>query len=134
MAVNTKNDAIRAVGRRKTSAARVRLEKGNGTVVVNNKDIKEYFPTVFWQNKVIAPLEVVGKEKEFNISARVLGGGVNSQAEAVRHGVARALIKLDEALKPVLKAEGFLTRDPRVKERKKPGKRRARRTQQWRKR
>ena len=125
---------IRALGRRKTSAARVNLEKGKGKVIVNGKELKEYFPLAFWQNKILSPLSSVGREKDFDVTVKVLGGGVNSQAEAVRHGISRALIKWDETLKPVLKAEGFLTRDSRAKERKKPGLRRARRAHQWRKR
>ncbi len=125
---------IRAVGRRKTAAARVRIQKGKGNIVINDKDLKEYFPLILWQEKILAPFLLTGKENEFDVSVRVLGGGVNGQAEAIRHGITRALIKLDETLKPILKAEGYTTRDPRSKERKKPGQRRARRGHQWRKR
>ena len=125
---------IRAVGRRKTAAARVRIQKGKGNIVINDKDLKEYFPLILWQEKILAPFLLTGKENEFDVSVKVLGGGVNGQAEAIRHGITRALIKLDETLKPILKAEGYITRDPRSKERKKPGQRRARRGHQWRKR
>ena len=134
MADTKNNETLRSVGRRKTSAARVRMTMGSGKIVINGKDLKEYFPIVFWQEKVLAPLETVGKEKSVDISVKVAGGGVNSQAEAIRHGIARVLIAFDENLKPVLKAPGFLTRDPRAKERKKPGRHRARRGHQWRKR
>lgn len=134
MAEATKTDIVRAVGRRKTAAARVRLTLGKGEVVVNGKPLIEYFPVDLWQEKVLSPLTKTGKEKSFDVSVKVLGGGPNGQAEAVRHGIARALVKWDEALKPALKAEGYMTRDSRAKERKKPGLRRARRAHQWRKR
>ncbi|MBT3817036.1 MAG: 30S ribosomal protein S9 [Candidatus Magasanikbacteria bacterium] len=124
----------RAVGRRKTAVARVRITSGKGEIVINGKPLNDYFPITFWQEKVLAPLVTVGKEKNMDISVRVLGGGVNSQAEAVRHGVARVLIKWNEEFRPALKAEGFLTRDSRSRERKKYGKHRARRGHQWRKR
>ncbi len=134
MPTKTDKTIIRALGRRKTAVARVRLAHGKGEFVVNGKDVKEYFPIAFWYDKVIAPLQKVSKEKTFAISVKVVGGGINSQAEAIRHGVARALVKWNEELKPLLKAEGFLTRDSRGKERKKFGKHRARRGHQWRKR
>lgn len=125
---------VKAVGRRKTAACRVRLTLGKGEIVINGKTLLEYFPTPLWSDKVTAPLKVVGKEKDFDLSIKVIGGGINSQAEAVRHGVTRALIRWNEDWKSVLKAEGFVTRDPRAKERKKPGLHRARRGHQWRKR
>lgn len=128
------NSTIKALGRRKTAAARVRLSLGKGEIIINDKPFKEFFPIEFWSDKVIAPLKTVSREKDFDVSVRVVGGGTNSQAEAVRHGIARALVKWDETLKPILKAEGFLTRDPREKERKKPGLHKARRAHQWRKR
>ncbi|MBP9761325.1 MAG: 30S ribosomal protein S9 [Candidatus Magasanikbacteria bacterium] len=131
---STQSSLERSVGRRKTSAARVRMAPGKGIMTVNGKPHNVYFPIAFWLEKVMAPLMTVGKEKTFDISIKVSGGGVNSQAEAIRHGIARALVKWDALLKPVLKAEGFLTRDPRAKERKKFGLHRARRGHQWRKR
>lgn len=137
MAVATKtktNGTERALGRRKTAAARVRMSPGTGIIIVNDKPFDKYFPIVFWQEKVTAPLVAAAREKGFDISIRVAGGGINSQAEAVRHGIARALVKWDEAFKPILRAEGFLTRDPRAKERKKFGLHKARRGHQWRKR
>lgn len=135
MAGKTDNATMaRAIGRRKTAAARVRIQPGKGAITINGKDLKDFFGIPFWQQKVIAPLAAVGKENSMDVSVRVIGGGVNAQAEAIRHGVARALVAWEETLKPVLKAEGFLTRDPRARERKKYGLRRARRAHQWRKR
>lgn len=124
----------RAVGRRKTASARVRVSKGKGSIVVNDKDYKTYFPTLLLQQTVLAPLTATGKENDLDISVKVAGGGSSGQAEAVRHGIARALVKWNEDLKPVLKAEGLMTRDPRAKERKKPGRHKARRGHQWKKR
>jgi len=128
------NSTVRAVGRRKTSAARVRLTTGKGEITVNGRTLENYFPILILQKKIISPLQVVGREKNLDVSVRVIGGGVHGQAGAVRHGIARALVKWDEELKPILKAEGFLTRDPRAKERKKYGRRKARRGHQWKKR
>ncbi len=124
----------RAVGRRKTAAARIRIQPGTGVIVVNEKPYTVYFPIAFWQEKVMAPLKAAGRETGIDVSVRVAGGGVHAQADAVRHGIARALIKWDETLRPVMRAEGFLTRDPRAKERKKFGLHKARRGHQWRKR
>jgi len=125
-----------AVGRRKTATAQVRLyEKGKGEIIINNKDYTEYFPTVELQNTVVAPLELVGLAGKIDVSAIVKGGGIRGQAEAIRHGIARALIKInEEEYRKILRAEGYLTRDPRAKERKKPGLKRARRAPQWSKR
>lgn len=134
MAEVKKTDYTRAVGRRKTAAARVRIMKGSGTVTINGKDLKDYFPIDFWQEKVMAPLVTVGKEKDFDVSVKVAGSGVNAQSEAIRHGIARALVAVDEGYKPLLRAEGYLTRDSRAVERKKAGLRGARRGRQWRKR
>lgn len=131
---STEGQMERAVGRRKTAAARVRLTTGTGTITVNDKALAVYFPLKLWQEKVMSPLVVVGREKQLDISVRVAGGGISGQAEAVRHGIARALVRWNEDTKPVLRAAGFLTRDSRGKERKKPGLHRARRGHQWRKR
>ncbi len=132
--VNEDQNSAKAVGRRKTAACRVKIILGKGEVVINGKTLSEYFPIPLWSDKVLAPLKVVGKEKDFDVSVKVVGGGVNSQADAVRHGISRALVKWNEEWKPALKAEGYMTRDPRSKERKKPGLHRARRAHQWRKR
>ena len=134
MAEKMTTQTERAVGRRKTAAARVRISAGTGIITVNNKTIEAYFPLKLWQEKIQAPLVLAGREKQLDVSVRVAGGGVNGQAEAVRHGISRALVLWNEDLKPVLRAEGFLTRDPRAKERKKPGLHKARRGHQWRKR
>lgn len=130
----TQKEMTRAVGRRKTASARVRLSLGTGEVTVNGKSLKEYFPVDIWQDKVLAPIQTVGKEGKMDVSVKVAGGGPHGQAVAVQHGIARALVEWDENFKPALKAEGFLTRDSRAKERKKAGLRRARRAHQWRKR
>lgn len=124
-----------ATGRRKKSIARVRLFKnGEGKITVNDKDYDKYFPTFELAECLRQPLEAVGMAKSFNFSIKVSGGGLHGQAEAARHGISRVLLVLDEELKPTLKPYGYLTRDPRRKERKKPGLRRARRSPQWAKR
>jgi len=130
----TSDSMSRAVGRRKTASARVRLTPGKGVITVNDKDYTLYFKTQILQERVQLPLRVVSREKDLDISVKVSGGGPRGQADAVCHGIARALVKWNEELKPVLKAEGLMTRDPRAKERKKPGLRKARRAHQWRKR
>lgn len=133
--MDKKNDTIqRAVGRRKEASARVRLTPGKGIITVNGKEYTVYFPTSFWQQIVTAPLVALGKEKDYDVSVKVEGGGVRGQAEAVRHGIARSLIAWNPDFRPVLKSHGFLTRDPRAKERKKFGRYKARRGHQWRKR
>lgn len=124
----------KAVGRRKTASARVRLTIGTGVIIVNSKDYKKYFPFNIWQEKIVAPLKVTGKDMALDVSALVEGGGISAQAEALRHGIARALVKWNEEFRKALKAEGFLSRDPRAKERKKFGLNKARRAHQWRKR
>lgn len=124
-----------AVGRRKKSIARVRLfKKGEGKIIINEKEADQYFPTFELRNIVKQPLAAVGKLKEFNFSIKVTGGGSHGQAEAVRHGITRALVVFDKDLRKTLKPLGFLRRDPRRKERKKPGLKRARRAPQWQKR
>jgi small subunit ribosomal protein S9 len=130
-----KDKYIYARGARKTALARVKLwPKGKGEYSVNGKKIVEYFPLKRFQDICQDALRITDKLKAVDVEIMVKGGGVVAQAEACRHGIARALIALDETLRPVLKAEGFLKRDPRVKERKKPGLRRARRAPQWSKR
>ena len=124
----------RSVGRRKTSSARVRITPGKGEIIVNGKALPDYFPMPLSQQKVLDPLRVTNRVDSMDVSVKVAGGGVNSQAEAVRHGIARGLVKWDEALKPLLKAEGFLSRDSRSSERKKYGLKKARKRTQWRKR
>ncbi|PDW00700.1 MULTISPECIES: 30S ribosomal protein S9 [Candidatus Chloroploca] len=122
-------------GRRKTSVARVRLFPGNGEIVVNNKTPEDYFgPRDLLQHEIRSPLQLTEMLSSFNVLVKVHGGGVHSQAGAMRHGIARALLDHDPELRPVLKKAGFLTRDPRVKERKKPGLKRARKAPQYTKR
>lgn len=124
----------KAVGRRKTASARVRISLGTGIVTINGRGLDEYFPVKIRKEKVLSPLVSVGKEKDFDVSVKVCGGGGAGQADAVRHGIARALVNWNAEWRPVLKVEGFLRRDPRAKERKKFGLYKARRGHQWRKR
>ena len=121
-------------GRRKKSVARVRVYPGNGNITINGKDIDEYFGLETLKLIINQPFGVTGTVGKFDIVANVNGGGISGQAGAIRHGLARALVKSDEALKPALKAAGFLTRDPRMKERKKYGLKGARRAPQFSKR
>ena len=124
-----------AVGRRKTSIARVRLsDTKNQSFVVNEKPLDSYFQEKDYQRIALESLEKGGSGKMFELSAKVRGGGMHAQAEAIRQGSARALLKFDKTLRPQLKALGFLTRDSRMRERKKFGLKRARRARQWRKR
>ena len=123
-----------ANGKRKTSVARVRLYKGAGKIMINNKDIKEFCDTKVMIGMIKEPLKHVGKQKDFDITVLVSGGGHMSQAQAARHGIARALVENDPLSKPVLKKAGLLTRDPRMKERKKFGLKRARKAPQFSKR
>lgn len=124
-----------AVGKRKTSVARVRLyTNGKGDIVVNDLPAEEYFNLITSMGVVRSPLKITNTSKKFDISIKVLGGGVNSQAEAIRHGISRALLEFDPQLRVTLKKAGFLTRDARIKERKKPGLKRARRAPQFSKR
>lgn len=127
---------IFSVGRRKTAVARVRLypKDTRGNILINNKDYREYFANFEFQKVVEEPLRKVNLFDKYYISIKVNGGGKHGQAEAVRHGIARALLKFDESFKKSLRSEGFLTRDSRRKERKKPGLKRARRAPQFSKR
>lgn len=124
-----------SIGRRKTAIAQVRLiPGGNGKVTVNGKDLDQYFGVALMQENVITPLKKTGKTDSFDITVRAVGGGLQGQSDAIKLGIARALVKYDESLRSLIKAEGLLTRDPRKKERKKFGLRGARRSTQWRKR
>ena len=124
-----------AVGRRKRSTAQVRLyPEGTGRIIVNGKAVDEYFTRPQDLIGLARPLNSAGHENTFDITIVVRGGGVTGQSGAVSHGLARALIKYDEDLRPVMRRGGFLTRDPRVKERKKPGLKRARKAPQYTKR
>ena len=121
-------------GRRKKSVARVRLYPGTGAITINGRDIDDYFGLETLKLIVNQPFGVTETEGKFDIIANVNGGGLSGQAGAIRHGLARALVQADEANKPALKAAGFLTRDPRMKERKKYGLKGARRAPQFSKR
>lgn len=123
-----------AVGRRKEAVTRVFLSKGDGKITVNGKDYKVYFPLVYLQNQLETPLKVVEAADKFDIVVNATGGGVKGQAEAAKLGISRALIELSGDYRPALKAAGLLKRDPRSVERKKPGRKKARRSFQFSKR
>ena len=121
-------------GRRKEAVARVRLIPGSGNFDIDGRSLDEYFPTRVHRMVAGSPLRLVGREKDFDIVATIKGGGVNGQAGALRHGIARALVELDPELRAQLKAEGYLTRDAREKERRKYGLKKARKAPQYSKR
>jgi small subunit ribosomal protein S9 len=127
-------ETTHTIGRRKTSIARVYLTKGNGSIKVNNKDYKEYFTTLPLQYKINQVFQVSNTMEQYDVHINVEGGGVSGQAEAIRMAMARAMIKLNPDFRPSLKSEGFLTRDPRMVERKKSGQKKARKRFQFSKR
>ncbi|MGI8893656.1 MAG: 30S ribosomal protein S9 [Bacteroidia bacterium] len=127
-------EIIHTLGRRKTSVARLYMEHGNGNIIINDKDYKEYFPTLTLQYVVNQAFEVTNNLGKFDLKVNVKGGGVTGQAGAIRLAVARALVKLDAEHKPLLKAQDLMTRDPRMVERKKPGQKKARKKFQFSKR
>ena len=114
------------IGRRKSSTARVRIMPGTGAILINEKPAAQYFPRLGDLDRVLAPVRAVAFEGKVDISVTVNGGGISGQTTAVQHGLARALTKMDGNLRPVLRQAGLLTRDARIKERKKPGLKRAR--------
>ncbi len=128
------NTAIMAVGRRKTSNARVMLKPGTGKCTVNNKDITAYFPRGTHRLHILEGMKVVEIGSQYDVHANVAGGGLSGQAGAIRLGIARALVKIDEELKPKLKPLGLMSRDPRMKERRKYGLAKARKRFQFSKR
>ncbi len=128
------SDTHTATGRRRTSVARVRLKPGSGKIEVNSREFQDYFPTASLQTAVLRPLEISGQTQSFDIVLKTAGGGVNGQAGASSLAIARALLKLDANLRAELKKNGLLTRDPRMKERKKPGRPGARKRFQFSKR
>ena len=128
------SDVIQATGRRKRAIARVKLTLGQGVITVNSKPMDEYFPRPQLQQIVRQPLEATQSGSRFDVVIKAEGGGVTGQAGAVRHGIARALLAMDETLKETLRKNGFLTRDPREKESKKYGRKRARKRFQFSKR
>ena len=119
-------DYYEGIGRRKASTARVRIMSGSGDFTVNERSLEDYFPRLGDSQLILEPLDVVSQRESLDVTALVEGGGVTGQATAVRLGVARALLTMNPELKPLLRKSGFLTRDPREKERKKPGLKRAR--------
>lgn len=123
-----------AVGRRKEAVTRVFLSKGDGNITINGKDYKTYFPLIYLQNQVEAPLKTIESMDKFDVMVNATGGGVKGQAEAVKLGIARALLQVNPEYRPALKEAGLLTRDPRAVERKKPGKKKARKSFQFSKR
>ena len=123
-----------ALGRRKESVARVRLYEGSGNIVVNGKAIEDYFPRADHRQLIRAPFQHMEEKEAYDVSVRTVGGGITGQAGAVQLGIARALNLLFPDLRPMLKKDGMLRRDPRMKERKKPGLKSARRAPQWSKR
>ena len=127
-------ETVHTIGRRKASVARIYVTKGKGNIVVNGKDYKEYFPLETLQYKLNQPFKVVEQEGKFDIKVSVNGGGINGQADAIKLAIARSLCEIDIENRPSLKAEGLLTRDPRVVERKKPGQKKARKKFQFSKR
>ncbi|CAN5609848.1 30S ribosomal protein S9 [soil metagenome] len=125
---------IHAIGRRKTSIARIYMEPGKGTITINKKDYKDYFTTGPLQYIINHAQETVNVKDVYDINVNVEGGGYTGQAEAIRLAIARALVKVDENNKPALRAKGLMTRDPRMVERKKPGQKKARKRFQFSKR
>lgn len=127
-------EVINTLGRRKTSVARVYLTKGKGNVTVNKRDYKEFFPVAVLQSKVLQPFALTDTVGQYDVKVNVSGGGYNGQVEAIRLGISRALVEIDEEFKPMLKEHGLMTRDPRMVERKKPGQPKARKKFQFSKR
>ena len=127
-------EVIHTIGRRKTSVARLYVSKGKGSITVNKKNYTEFFTTASLQYKITQPLALTGNQANYALTVTVKGGGYNGQAEAVRLAISRALCKIDEENRSVLKSEGLLTRDPRMVERKKFGQKKARKKHQFSKR
>lgn len=127
-------EVINALGRRKTAVARVYLTPGNGNIKINKRDVEEYFPLATLQYVVRQPFSLTDNIDKYDVVALLDGGGINGQAEALRLGISRALVKIDEEYRPVLKANGLMRRDPRMVERKKPGQKKARKKFQFSKR
>ncbi len=127
-------EVINTIGRRKAAIARVYLSDGKGQIIVNGRDFKDYFPDKQLHYVVEQPLNLLELRNNYDIKVNLVGGGMTGQAEALRLGISRALIKINPEYKPALRAEGFVTRDPRVVERKKPGQPKARKRFQFSKR
>ncbi|MBS4035812.1 MAG: 30S ribosomal protein S9 [Ignavibacterium sp.] len=132
--IKEKINYISTTGKRKSAVAQIRFNlTGNKEIIINKKDYKKYFPYFIWQEIVESPLKAVDF-KNYQIQIKVAGGGVKAQAESIKLGIARAIVEANQELRKILKPKGFLSRDSRIKERKKPGLKRARRAPQWKKR
>jgi len=129
-----KQSYFHGTGRRKTSVAQVRIMAGNGAIIINGVPFEELFTSIEHRRTILQPLLVTESLSKYNAIVKVNGGGINGQSGAISHGISRALVAADESFRPVLRQNGLLTRDPRVKERKKPGLRRARKAPQYTKR
>lgn len=127
-------DTVHKIGRRKTAVARVYLSKGKGNITINEREFANYFTTDTLRYKVMQPLNLTNNAENFDVTVNVFGGGITGQAEAIRLGISRALVSIDEANKAILKPEGLMTRDPRMVERKKFGQKKARKKFQFSKR
>jgi small subunit ribosomal protein S9 len=127
-------EVINTLGRRKTAVARVYMSEGNGNVLVNGRDFREYFPTAILQYQILQPFELTSTTGKYDVSVNMDGGGITGQAEALSLGISRALIKVNEEYRPLLKVKGLLRRDPRMVERKKFGQKKARKRFQFSKR
>ena len=127
-------EVVNALGRRKSAVARVYVSEGTGKITINKRDLAEYFPSTILQYVVKQPLSTLGVEEKYDIKVNVYGGGFTGQSQALRLAIARALVKINPEDKPALKSEGFMTRDPRTVERKKPGRPKARKRFQFSKR
>ena len=129
-----KQNYFQKTGRRKASVAQVRLTEGGGAIIVNGVPIEELFPRLTHRQLIERPLKLTQSHDKYSVMVKVAGGGITGQSGAIAHGIARALVEADESLRPVLRQDGLLTRDSRVKERKKPGLKRARKAPQYTKR
>ncbi|MEI6900429.1 MAG: 30S ribosomal protein S9 [Bacteroidota bacterium] len=127
-------EVINTIGRRKTAVARLFLSEGQGKIMVNDRDYKEYFPTAILQYQVVEPFEITGTMGKYDLKINMDGGGVTGQAEALSLAISRALVKINEEFRPALKAKGLMRRDPRMVERKKFGQKKARKRFQFSKR
>ncbi|MDD4875540.1 MAG: 30S ribosomal protein S9 [Dehalococcoidales bacterium] len=129
-----KTNYIQGTGRRKEAVAQVRLLSGSGTIIINGVTYEDIYTRPQHRRMIMRPLQVTDNADKYNVTVKVAGGGISGQSGAISHGIARALVKADENLRPILRREGLLTRDSRVKERKKPGLKRARKAPQYTKR
>jgi small subunit ribosomal protein S9 len=127
-------EVINTLGRRKTAVARIYLSEGNGKITVNDRDFKEYFPTAILQYQILEPFEITNNAGKYDLKVNMDGGGVTGQAEALSLAISRALVKINEENRPILKAKGLMRRDPRMVERKKFGQKKARKRFQFSKR